>query len=71
MNIENMSLEELKERSIKKVKRTGKYTRDAILAQCILWEDFSWADRDLFIKDNGIIDRDINDIYYNGYDEEK
>ena len=52
------------------MKRTGNYTRQAIKAQRELWEEFAWAERSFNVKDDGVSDRDFDDIYYEGYDHE-
>lgn len=70
MNNDEYTKEELKELSRKKVKRTGNYTRQAIKAQRELWEEFAWAERSFNVKDDGVSDRDFDDIYYEGYDHE-
>lgn len=73
-NLEKLTKEELIAISKKRVKSTGLYTRKAKQAQAILYHDensFADCDKMIYIKDNGIIDRDFNDVFYNGYDEEE
>lgn len=71
-NLEKLTKEELIAESKKKVKRSGCYTRRAKMAQYMLREEsFANLERMVYIEDNGIIDRDFNDVYYNGYDEEE
>lgn len=62
--------EKLREESVKKVKRTGCYTRKALRAQEKLYDEYFWSERNLYVEDNGIKDRDWNEIYYDGYDNE-
>lgn len=69
MKLKDLTQEELRNESMKKVKNTGKYTKRALKAQSLLYEEAHWGERALQIKDNGIVDRDQDDIYYNGYDE--
>lgn len=70
MKLKELTQEELRTESMKKVKCTGKYTKRALKAQALLYEEFHWGKRALQINDNGIVDLDQNDIYYNGYDED-
>lgn len=60
---------ELYTESLKKVKRTGNATRKALRAQYVLYQDFIWGDRTFNIIDNGVNDRTMDDIIYEGYDE--
>lgn len=61
-----MSDEELRELSKQKVKSTGCFKRTALAAQKELWERHHWNTDNSATIDDGFIDRDIDDIQYNG-----
>lgn len=72
MRLKDLSDEELFEISLKRDEETGNYTARALKAQIILWDrhqESVYGEREFVIPDNGVRDRDLNDIYYNGYED--
>lgn len=62
---QTMSDDELRELAKQRVKKTGCFKRTAIAAQRELWSRKHWVDEDAII-DDGVSDRGIEDIQYNG-----
>lgn len=66
MNLENLTREELIIESQKRYKNSGAYTRRALMAQHILYQDYIWGEPKPAIYDDGFSARDDIDIDYNG-----
>lgn len=61
-----MTDEELKELAKERNKKTGCFKKTALSAQYELWNRNHWdMEQDRF-EDDGVLDRDIVDVQYNG-----
>lgn len=56
---------ELKEKAKERFKN-GKFTKPALEAQRVIWENFHWHSNKKSSYDNGYVDLNIEDIQYNG-----
>ena len=66
MGLENLTREELIIESQKRCKKSGSYTKRALSAQRILYQDYTWGECEPAIYDNGVLARSQIDIDYNG-----